>query len=104
VAETIKRHFSLISQHDFSAAYALLAPSLQSGESSWIQSHREDGIYKVDVSVDATLHSPDTATATVSNMTTLDAGGCKRWSGSWGLTKIDGAWRISEANVDPVPC
>ncbi len=104
VAETIERHFSLISQHNFSAAYALLAPSLQTGESSWVQAHREDGIYKVDVSVDATLHGPDSATATVTTMTTLDGSGCKTWSGSWGLTKIDGAWRISEANVNPTPC
>jgi hypothetical protein len=103
-AQTIERHFSLITQHDFSAAYALLAPSLQSGESSWVQAHREDGIYKVEVSVDATLHSHDTATATVNKMTTLDRSGCKRWSGSWGLTKIDGEWRISEASVSPTPC
>ncbi|MFI4990106.1 MAG: hypothetical protein ACHQHO_04220 [Solirubrobacterales bacterium] len=104
VAETIERHFSLISRHDFSAAYALLAPSLQSGESSWVQAHREDGIYQVDVSVDATLHGSDSATATVNRMTTQDRTGCKAWSGGWGLTKIDGAWRISEANVNPTPC
>jgi hypothetical protein len=103
-ADTVERHFSLISQHQFSAAYALLAPSLQTGESSWVAAHREDGIYKVDVVVDAELHSATSATATVAKMTTLDAHGCKNWSGSWGLTKIDGEWRISKANVDPVPC
>jgi hypothetical protein len=104
VAGTIERHFSLISQHDFSAAYALLAPSLQSGESSWVAAHKEDGIYKVEVSVDATLNSPDSATATIAKMRTLDGHGCKNWSGSWGLTKIEHQWRISEANVDPTPC
>jgi hypothetical protein len=103
-ADTIERHFSLISQHQFSAAYALLAPSLQTGESSWVAAHGEDGIYKVDVIVDAELHSATSATATVAKMTTLDAHGCKNWSGSWELTKIDGEWRISKANVDPVPC
>jgi hypothetical protein len=104
VANTIQHHFSLISQHDFSAAYALLAPSLQSGESSWVASHRADGIYKVDVAVDATLNSADSATATVSRMTTLDAHGCKNWSGSWGLSRISGQWRISEAHVTATPC
>ena len=104
VAGTIERHFSLISQHDFSAAYALLAPSLQSGESSWVAAHKEDGIYKVEVSVNATLNSPDSATATVAKMTTLDGHGCKNWSGSWGLTKIEHQWRINEANVTPTPC
>jgi len=104
VAATIERHFSLISQHDFSAAYALLAPSLQSGESSWVAAHREDGIYKVEVAVRAAVRSADSATATVTKMTTLDGHGCKNWSGSWGLTKIGGQWRISEANVDPTPC
>jgi hypothetical protein len=104
VAGTIERHFSLISRHDFSAAYALLAPSLQSGESSWVAAHKEDGIYKVEVSVNATLNSPDSATAAIAKMTTLDGHGCKNWSGSWGLTKIDHQWRISEANVTPTPC
>jgi hypothetical protein len=104
VADTIERHFSLISQHDFSAAYALLAPSLQSGESSWVAAHKEDGIYKVEVSVNATLNSPDSATAAIAKMTTLDGHGCKNWSGSWGLTKIGHQWRISEANVTPTPC
>jgi hypothetical protein len=104
VEATIERHFALISQHQFSAAYALLAPSLQSGESSWIQSHRDENIYKVDVSVGATLHSSDDATATIHSMTTLDSDGCKRWSGSWGLTKIGGSWRISEANITPQSC
>ena len=104
VADTIERHFTLISQHEFSAAYALLAPSLQTGESSWVSAHKEDGIYKVDVAVNASLHSSDSATATIDKMTTLDGHGCKTWSGSWDLTKLDGQWRISKANVDPVPC
>jgi zinc-ribbon domain len=104
VAGTIQRHFALISEHKFTAAYALLAPSLQSGESSWVASHKEDGIYKVDVLVNAKLDSSDSATATVMKMTTLDSHGCKSWSGSWNLTKIGGQWRISESHVSSVPC
>lgn len=104
VADTIQRHFSLIRGHHFSAAYALLAPSLQTGESSWIAAHREDGIYSVEVAVQATLHSPVSATAKVAKMTTLDSHGCKNWSGTWSLQKIAGAWRISEANVTATPC
>ena len=104
VADTIQRHFSLISEHNFSAAYALLAPSLQSGESSWVASHREDGIYSVKVAVSPKLESSDSATATIVNMETHDAHGCKSWSGSWGLTKIAGRWRISESNISSNPC
>lgn len=104
VANTIQRHFSLITQHNFSAAYALLAPSLQTGESSWVESHRADGIYNVNVAVDATVHSPESATAAIVKMTTLDGHGCKNWSGSWGLTKIGGQWRISESNISSNPC
>lgn len=104
VADTIQRHFSLISEHNFSAAYALLAPSLQTGESSWVASHREDGIYKVNVAVDAKLDSADSATARIVNMTTLDAHGCKSWSGSWNLEKLSGQWRISESNISSTPC
>jgi hypothetical protein len=104
VADTIQRHFSLISEHHFSAAYALLAPNLQTGESSWVSAHREDGIYKVNVAVDAKLSSADSATATIVKMTTLDGHGCKNWSGSWNLTKVSGQWRISEPNVSSTPC
>lgn len=104
VADTIQRHFSLIQQHQFSAAYAILAPSLQSGESSWVQSHREDGIYQVSVAVDAKVHSSDSATATIIKMQTLDTHGCKDWSGGWGLTKISGQWRISESNLSFTSC
>ncbi len=104
VADTIQRHFSLISEHHFSAAYALLAPSLQTGESSWVAAHREDGIYKVNVAVDAKLSSSDSATATIVKMTTLDGHGCKSWSGSWNLTKIGGSWRIGESNISSTPC
>jgi hypothetical protein len=104
VANTIQRHFSLITQHKFSAAYALLAPSLQTGESSWIASHEGDGIYNVNVAVNATVHSESSATASIAKMTTLDGHGCKNWSGSWGLTKIAGQWRISESNISSTPC
>jgi hypothetical protein len=104
VADTIQRHFSLISEHHFSAAYALLAPSLQSGESSWVAAHREDGIYKVNVAVDAKLSSSDSATATIVKMTTLDGHGCKSWTGSWNLTKIGDRWRIAESNISSTPC
>jgi hypothetical protein len=104
VADTIQRHFSLISEHKFSAAYALLAPSLQSGESSWVAAHREDGIYNVEVAVHAKLDSANTATATIAKMTTLDGHGCKKWSGSWKLTKIAGEWRISESGVSATAC
>jgi hypothetical protein len=104
VANTIQRHFSLISQHRFSAAYALLAPSLQTGESSWVSAHEADGIYSVNVAVNATVHSEGSATASIIKMTTLDGHGCKRWSGSWGLTRIGGQWRISESNLSQNPC
>lgn len=104
VADTIQHHFSLISEHNFSAAYALLAPSLQTGESSWVAAHREDGIYKVNVAVDAKLNSSDSATARIVKMTTLDSHGCKNWSGSWGLSKIGGQWRIGESNISSTAC
>lgn len=104
VADTIQRHFALISEHKFSAAYALLAPSEQTGESSWVASHKEDGIYSVNVAVNAKLSSAESARATIVKMTTLDGHGCKSWSGSWGLTKIDGQWRISEPDISSTPC
>ncbi len=104
VENTIQREFSLITEHKFSAAYALLAPSLQSGESGWVASHRSNGIYNVNVATSATINSPESATASIVKMTTLDGEGCKNWTGSWNLAKIAGQWRISEANIHPEPC
>lgn len=104
VQDTIHQEFALISQHRFSAAYALLAPSLQTGEQSWVDSHRENGIYSVNVATTATVHSRGAATASIRNMRTLDGEGCKNWRGSWNLIKIDGKWRISEANIAAGTC
>jgi hypothetical protein len=104
VSNTIQRHFSLITEHQFAAAYALLAPNLQTGESSWISAHETDGIYNVDVTVNPAVHSSSAATATIVKMTTLDGHGCKHWSGDWGLVKLDGRWRISESNLSSTTC
>jgi hypothetical protein len=104
VKNTIQREFSLITEHKFSAAYALLAPSLQTGESGWVNAHRGEGIYNVSVATSATINSPDSATASITKMRTLDGEGCKNWTGSWNLTKIDGQWRINEANINAAPC
>jgi hypothetical protein len=94
----------LIRQHRFAEAYALLAPSLQNGESTWISAHQSDGIYSVNVAVNATVHSSSSATATIAKMATLDNHGCKNWSGSWEMTKINGQWRISKSNLSPSAC
>lgn len=104
VENTIQREFSLITEHKFSAAYALLAPSQQTGESGWVDAHRGEGIYNVSVATSATINSPESATASIVKMRTLDGEGCKNWTGSWNLSKIDGQWRINEANINPEPC
>jgi len=104
VESTIQSEFSLITEHKFSAAYALLAPSQQTGEAGWVDAHRGEGIYNVSVATNATINSPESATASIIKMRTLDGEGCKNWTGSWNLTKIDGQWRINEANINPEPC
>jgi hypothetical protein len=104
VKNTIQREFSLITEHKFSAAYALLAPSQQTGEAGWVDAHRGEGIYNVSVATNATINSPESATASIVKMRTLDGEGCKNWTGSWNLTKIDGQWRINEANINSEPC
>jgi hypothetical protein len=58
----------------------------------------------VTVSVIPSVISPTTATASIDKMTTLDGEGCKSWSGSWGLSKISGQWRISQANITSAAC
>ena len=104
ISSTIQRHFNLIQNHEFSAAYALLAPSAQTGESSWVSQHQADGIQSVSVSVTPHVTGSSSGTATIDSMITHDNSGCQSWSGSWDMTKIGGEWRIAHANLSSSRC
>ena len=90
------------------SAYDRLAPELQEafqGRTRWIRAIRRDGLYSVDIAVEPTLTTEKTATARVVRMRTRAARtGCKDWSGTYTLRKVNGAWRISKAGMKSRKC
>jgi hypothetical protein len=102
VQNAVERHWSLIESGNYAGAYDLFAPAMQArfARSGWISSEEQDDLTSEDVSVDPTMTSPTSATATIVSMRTdSEASGCHTWSGSYDLQKIDGDWRISKSNL-----
>lgn len=52
------------------------------------------------IAVDATVTGATSATANLRQLhTEARLTGCKDWSGGYGMTKIDGDWRISSSSL-----
>ena len=108
VERAVLRHWRAIETGNYDLAYDRLAPELQEafqGRTRWIRAIRRDGLYSVDIAVEPTLTTEKTATARVVRMRTRAARtGCKDWSGTYTLRKVNGAWRISKAGVKSRKC
>ena len=103
VEQTVRRHWQARESGDAAAAFAIFAPSLQGqvgGLSTFSSDLDEDGLYSVTIAVDATVTGATSATANLRQLhTEARLTGCKDWSGSYGMTKIDGDWRISSSSL-----
>jgi len=107
VERAVQRHWALIKNGEYRAAYARFAPALQARfpRSAWIAGLKRDGLYRVEVNVDVTLGSPSTAGARIVVLRTVAAGsGCHAWTGSYALQRIDWVWRISDSHLTRHPC
>ena len=108
VERAVLRHWRAIETGNYDLAYDRLAPDLQKafqGRTRWIRAIRRDGLYSVDIAVEPTLTTEKTATARVVRMRTRAARtGCKDWSGTYTLRKVNDAWRISKAGVKSRKC
>jgi hypothetical protein len=96
--------WNLIGTEDFSAAAAKWAPgSLDSG---WIASHQQEAPITVsNLSVGSpTLNSAGDATVPLLSLRTTASDGCKTWSGSYDVTKVNGQWLMNHANINPGSC
>jgi hypothetical protein len=103
VEQAVRSHWQARESGDAAAAFAIFAPSLQGqvgGLSKFSSDLDEDGLYSVTVAVDATVTGATSATASFQQLhTEARLTGCKDWSGSYGMTKIDGDWRISSSSL-----
>jgi hypothetical protein len=103
VEQAVRRHWQARESGDAAAAFAIFAPSLQGqvgGLSTFSSDLDEDGLYSVTIAVDATVTGAASATASLEQLRTeARLTGCKEWSGSYGMTKIDGDWRISSSSL-----
>ena len=108
VERAVLRHWRAIETGNYDLAYDRLAPELQKafqGRTRWIRAIRRDGLYSVDIAVEPRLMTEKTATARVVRLRTRAARtGCKDWSGTYTLRKVNGAWRISKAGVKSRKC
>jgi hypothetical protein len=64
-----------------------------------------DGLRTVALEVEPDVLSDTRATARVVRLrTNASRTGCNDWSGTYELRKVDGAWRISKADLDRRDC
>lgn len=112
VLAVVQAHWDAIRDHRFEEAYAYLGPSLATGESNWVGSHRRDGITDIryefrvrDVSGDvATVDVVTLRTTAQSSQAGDNPSGCLSWSGSYGLVRQGGRWLIDQVHLSSTPC
>jgi hypothetical protein len=104
--ETLNTYWSDVRDHGFATAYSYLAPGAAGqSESEFVSGEQRAGISNAQFHGTVTSNSGSTATVTVDSLVTEDAQfGCRRWSGSYTLTKESGEWRISRAAITPHGC
>lgn len=104
IRSVVQRHWSLVEQGQYVAAYALLAPGTQD-RAAWLQDKETDRPSTASISLgQPTLTSSTTATVPVLNLHTVANSGCNNWSGFYRMSKIGGEWKIAKAKISPTPC
>jgi len=105
IRAVVAEHWSNIESGDYAAAYSLLGPRLQTGESGWTAAHAEDALTSASIEVGRPVFSSSTsATVPVIRLRTEAQSGCFNWSGSYGMLKVGGNWRINRSGIDRTPC
>lgn len=104
VEQALNRHFSQLVDGEYSTAYNNLTGAVATGASSWISAQREDNLQSFELDVSPEV-SGDTAVANIVRFVTYaEASGCHTWSGSWGMAKVDGSWKIAKSNLTRGSC
>ncbi len=101
----VQDHWARIASGDYTGAYALLAPGVGgTDESSWVANHQQEHPQVLAAVFGApTFNSPTGATVPIVSLKTSASDGCKTWTGNYGVTKQNGQWTISSANLSQGP-
>lgn len=102
----VEEHWTLINSHEFGAAFDVFtAPYATSvSRSGWIQDHIDAEIENASVDVQSASVSGDSGTVTVNSVQSVDKDGLHCFAGSYGMTKVDGEWRISDPALKRNSC
>jgi len=103
---TLDEYWADIDAHNFTGAYAYLAPGASSlTEPEFISSEERAHIQHVEFHGHLGESSAGRATVEVDSLVTHDEQfGCRVWSGSYEMIEESGAWRIEKAALTPRSC
>ena len=108
VERAIARHWRAIENGNYAARLRPLRAGAAAGQRPRALDRRHasaTACEAVELEVEPEVTSDTRATARVVFLRTrADRSGCNNWSGTYVLRKIDGAWRISEADLERRPC
>lgn len=107
IQHDLTAHFERLEAGEYESAWYDLAPNLRSEyeQSGWEREEARAGLHNFDLEVEASLYDSSSAEASVAEFVTHDELlGCRRWSGSWEMSKVEGQWLISGSNLEKHPC
>lgn len=104
--QTVEHYWHAIASQNFKVAYRDLANgSVSQDETTFVSQEQQARISNATFSGSLTSATKTVAIVTVDSLTTTDAQyGCRRWSGNYQLTRLDGRWQIARASISPSPC
>lgn len=104
--QTVEHYWRAIAGQNFQVAYRDLAPgAVPQSETTFVSQEQQTKIGSANFSGSLTSASKTAATVAVTSLTTTDGQfGCRTWSGSYQLTRLNGRWRIARASITPSPC
>ncbi len=104
--QTVEHYWRAIASQNFEAAYRDLVPgAVSQSESTFVSQEQQSQIQSAKFSGSLTSASKTAATVAVDSLTTTDGQyGCRTWTGSYQMTRLNGRWRIARASITPSPC
>ncbi len=112
VLDAVNSHWAAIRAHDFTTAYGYLDPNTAGDETTWVNSHEQDGINDVHYDFGVAGVNGDSATVDINtlqtfanaDMSSTNQNGCVNWTGTYGMTRENGRWVISSPNIQSGSC
>jgi hypothetical protein len=101
----VNEHWQDIAEGRYEAAWEKETESVAGGEENWVRGQEEAGIEKVSYDFALASFSGQHATVRIVKLQTVDRRyGCRNWTGTYGVSKENGQWLISEAHLESHPC